>query len=70
MKKTSRFFHIDDALFVLALMVPSMVALARYVETAAQTSAIVLSQQQHRTRIVSTSHDRSIVIAQQDMPTR
>jgi hypothetical protein len=39
----------EDAIFVLALTIPCLVAVARYVDTAARTSAAILaSTQQHR----------------------
>ena len=39
MTKLSRYVHLDDALFVLALAIPAMFAVARYVDTAAETRA-------------------------------
>jgi hypothetical protein len=68
LKRTSRLFHIDDALFVLALMMPSVIALARYVESAARTRAIVLSRQPQRAQVAGTTREKPVSIALSGVP--
>ncbi|SRR5258705_7670183 len=59
MKKLS--CHLDDALFILALAVPFMFSVARYVETAVEASAILLAHQarkEGRCEGITAGHDR------------
>ena len=66
MTKLSRYVHLDDALFVLALAIPGMVAVARYVDTAAETSAIILAQQARKDVVVKAVVPAKTEVAQSD----
>jgi hypothetical protein len=45
MKNLGRWIGREDALFILALMIPAMFAVARYLDSAAEASAIILAHQ-------------------------
>jgi hypothetical protein len=70
MNKLRRYVHLDDALFVLALAIPALFAVARYVETAAETSAIVLAQQPHKDVVVKAVAPAKTEVAQSDVEVR
>ncbi|HEX4584701.1 MAG TPA: hypothetical protein VH183_07715 [Burkholderiaceae bacterium] len=70
MKKFFSLFGTDDALLVLLIAVPTMFAVARYVESAAEASAIVLAHQSRQSTVVKASPARKIHVAQSAAPAR
>jgi hypothetical protein len=67
MKKLSRYVGLDDAFFVLALAVPFMFCVARYAQTATETSAMILAQQSRQQAVVKTSPQVKVQMAQTDV---
>jgi hypothetical protein len=64
MNKLRRYVRLDDALFVLALAIPAVVAVARYVDTAVETSAIILAHQPHKDVVVKAVAPAKTEVAQ------
>jgi hypothetical protein len=67
MKKLSRYVRLDDAFFVLALAVPFMFSVARYIETATEKSAITLAHQARKEAVVKASPQVKVEVAQTDV---
>jgi hypothetical protein len=64
MKKLTQYVRLDDAFFVLALAVPFLFSVARYVETSTETSAMILAQQSRKDAVVKASPQTQVEIAQ------
>jgi hypothetical protein len=70
MKRFIGLFGVDDALLVLLIAVPAMFAVARYVESAAEASAIILAHQSRQGMIAKAAPERRIQLARSGAPTR
>jgi hypothetical protein len=55
MRKLGRWIGVEDALFILALAIPTMFAVARYVDSAAEASAIMLAHQAQQSEVAKAA---------------
>jgi len=64
MKTRDKFSRIDDALFVLAMAIPTLFMVARYVESAAQQSALILAHNTQHMVVAKARINDHLVLAQ------
>ena len=55
MKKLGQWIGREDALFILALMVPAMFAVARYLDSAAEASAVILAHKASQSAVAQAA---------------
>ncbi|HEX4598028.1 MAG TPA: hypothetical protein VH278_09600 [Burkholderiaceae bacterium] len=55
MKNLGQWIGREDALFILALMIPAMFAVARYLDSAAEASAIILAHKASQSAVAKTA---------------
>jgi hypothetical protein len=64
MKTRDKLSRIDDALFVLAIAIPTLFMVARYVESAAQQSALILAHHAQHMVVANARIDDRLLLAQ------